>query len=558
MRLVRQARTGTFVASSNGGALQHAAAPRPRPDGELHAAGALRFGILVGAAPRAGAASGTGAAPSAGPAPGAGPAPLADWQRKVVASLADTDGVEQDPDGVLAPQDVEAARERRLDFILSFAPPAAGRALIGAARWGVWQFAFGDWARYRGESDGFWEIADDSEVAVAMLVQLQADPDAVRILAEGTIRSHPFLPSATASRLREVIAHWPRQICLKLLDGAHDCMRSELVCASIRAARPRTTRVRLGFAARAAFRGARYQLQQLLRHDQWNIGVLDYPIASLLQSRPTPEPRWLRAPARGEFYADPFAIVRGGRPTLFCERVDFREGRGSIVAFDADAPEREQRVDIGPAVHRSYPYLLEHDGRLYCIPETSEAYEVALYEVERFPDRWMRVATLVSGLPLVDVTPFHYQGRWWITATLPASRGANCELHVYYADALRGPWRPHLANPVKVDLRSARPGGTPFWKDGVLYRPAQDCSGRYGRRVVINRIVTLTDRVFEEEYAATVQPPSRGPYTQGLHTVSACGDMTVIDAKRYIFQPYETLRVVAFGLRKLFTGRRAL
>lgn len=546
-----------------------AAPPRERGSGERHAAGTLRFGVLVGTAARDGATRGTrlgtGAAPGPAPGPATRPRPhaeeafLTDWQRAVIASLTDTEGVEREEDDELAPpQGVEAARERRLDFILSFAPPAVGRELIESARWGVWQFIFGDWRRYRGESDGFWEIVDDSELAVAMLVQLQVDPDAVRVLAEGTIRSHPSLPSATASRLREVAAHWPRQICLKLLDGAHACMRTELVRASIPAAKPRRAADRLALLARGAFRCARYQLQQLLRHDHWNIGVLDAPIASLLQPRPTPEPRWLKAPRRREFYADPFAIARGGRCTLFCERVDYRTGRGSIVAFDLDAPEREQPVDIGPPVHRSYPYLLEHEGRLYCIPEISEANEVALYEVECFPDRWRRVTTLLSGQPLIDVTPFRYEDRWWLTASLPASRGANCELHAYFADALSGPWHPHPANPVKVDLRSARPGGTPFWSDGALYRPAQDCTGRYGRRVVINRIVTLTERVFEEEYAATVEPPSCGRYTEGLHTLSACGEMTVIDAKRHILVPQQTLRVVALGFRKLLTGRRAL
>ncbi len=550
MRLTKRERSGIAAFPLRKPPMgQDAAVVGRQQQDEPQIAGPLRFGILAGARGAQVGASGAQAATAV----------LAEWQRQVIASLTATEGVEQvQSSGLPVSLSVEEARERQLDFILSFAPLAEGRKLIGAARWGVWQFLFGDWTHYRGDSDGFWEIVDDSEVAVAMLVQLQSDPDAVRILVEGAIRSHPFLPSATASRLREVAVHWPRQVCLKLREGGRDCMEIAPVRASIPEVRPRKTADRLAFAARALLRCARYQLQQLLQHDHWNVGVLDAPIASLLQPRPIPEPRWLKAPRRREFYADPFAIVRGGRHTLFCEHVDYRTGRGSIVAFDADMPDREQPVDIGPSVHRSYPYLLEHEGRLYCIPETSEANEVALYEVERFPDRWRRIAILIHGPSLIDVTPFRYQDRWWLTASLPASRGANCELHVYFADALAGPWRPHPANPVKVDLRSARPGGTPFWKDGSLYRPAQDCTGRYGRRVVINRIVTLTERVFEEEYAATVEPPTSGRFTGGLHTVSACGEITVIDAKRHIFVPHQTLRVLAFGFRKRFTGRPAL
>jgi len=439
--------------------------------------------------------------------------------------------------------------ERGLDFILSFAPAAAGRELLRAARCGVWQFFFGDWARYRGESEGFWEIVDNSDVATAILAQLQEDPDAVRILVSGSIRSHANRPAATVRNLHRLAVHWPRQVCLKLLDGSWACLES----APVRATAPlrrRTLPDRLAFTARAAARSFRDQFRQLTSHEQWNIGVLDAPIESLLEPRAPLNPRWLQTPRRREFFADPIGIVHDGRAIIFCEHLDYRGGRGCIRAFDAGAPTRVHAVDIGPPVHLSYPYLIEDGGALYCIPETCGANEVALYSVERFPDRWRRVATLISGIPLIDVTPFRFGERWWLAASLPAPRGANCELYLYYADALAGPWQPHAANPVKVDIRSARPGGTPFWKNGVFYRPAQDCSATYGRRVVINRVLRLTTRCFEEEPAAVVEPPSTGAYRAGLHTVSALGEQTLIDAKRHIFVPHECWRVLKLGLRK--------
>ncbi|MGH8327165.1 MAG: hypothetical protein ACRET2_10420, partial [Steroidobacteraceae bacterium] len=74
-----------------------------------------------------------------------GPVPLCAWQRGAVASLAATEGVLQQ-DALLAAERSLAPLEPRLDFILSFAPVSAGRALMRAARLGVWQFWFGDWA----------------------------------------------------------------------------------------------------------------------------------------------------------------------------------------------------------------------------------------------------------------------------------------------------------------------------------------------------------------------------------------------------------------------------
>ena len=93
-------------------------------------------------------------------------------------------------------------------------------------------------------------------------------------------------------------------------------------------------------------------------------------------------------------------------------------------------------------------------------------------------------------------------------------------------------------------MRSARPGGTPFRVGGVLYRPAQDCSSTYGARIIINRVLELGPEVFREEVAATVDPDPCGAYPQGLHTLSAMGDQTLIDGKRSIFAPAQLWRVV--------------
>jgi hypothetical protein len=476
-------------------------------------------------------------------------APLTPWQRAVVEDMQQ---IRASGRALEPASSAETVRTLELDFILSFAPLAQARPLVDAARWGVWQYLFGDWARYRGDSDGFFEIVDDDRLAVALLAQLQSDEDTIRILQQGCIRSHPCLPRATRARLEQRCIHWPRQVCLALEDGTTQHLDAAPVRTTARARSRRGLGTRLAFVTHACLRTVRQLAHELLRHEQWNIGIIEAPIDSLLA---TPQPtvaRWLRRPARHEFFADPFGIVRGGKLIVLCEYLDQRDGRGRIVALDADGAAPAHEVDVGPAVHRSYPYLLQHEGRLFCIPETEAANEVVLYESESFPERWRPLATLIAGRSLVDATPFQYQNRWWLAASVPVGAGAECELHLFHADRLLGPWRAHAANPVKVDVRSARPAGTPFWKDGVLYRPAQDCSQSYGGRVVINRVLKLTEQSFEEEPCATVEPPRSGPYRAGLHTLAAVGDITLIDSKRKVFVPRE-FRVV---LRRLFKPLR--
>jgi glycosyltransferase involved in cell wall biosynthesis len=445
---------------------------------------------------------------------------------------------------VITAERLDDVRQRGLDFILSFAPLAAAREFAGAARVGVWQFCFGDWSRYAGESAGFWEIYDGASVSSVALAQLQADPDAIRVLREGHLRTHLYSPSRNLLQLEAACIAWPAQVCRELLEGALDLAQCRLQHRYGVAPRAVTRQSRMVLLLKGSWRAVRAQLQLLLAHEQWNIGIIDAPVESLLERPEQAAVRWICAPDRSEFFADPFGVVRQGRLTVLCEHLDYRLGRGVIVSVTPGDVTLVSPVTLipNPAVHLSYPFTFEHAGHLYCVPETHQAREVALYEVQRYPQEWKRVGTLIAGEPLIDATVCTYQGRWWLFATTPAPKGANAELHVWHADSLSGAWKPHVANPVKTDVRSARPAGTPFMKDGVLYRPAQDCSQTYGGRVVINRVRILNERSFHEEPVVTVEPTAFARYRAGLHTISSVGTQTLVDARRRVFVPAEFRR----------------
>jgi len=283
------------------------------------------------------------------------------------------------------------------------------------------------------------------------------------------------------------------------------------------------------------------------------VGIVQQPIGDFLDpAKQRPAVQWLPARSRREFIADPFGIVRGGRLTVICEYLDYRDNLGVIVAADThEEGGRTLPVAIGPQppVHLSFPFLFEDEGRLLCIPETHQAREVTLWGVEKFPDRWTKLATLLADTALVDVTVFRHGGRWWLAGADTGIRSPSADLFLWYADAVAGPWQAHPGNPVKTDVRSARPAGTPFFVDGVLYRPTMDCSETYGGRVCINRVHTLTPTAFSEETVAVIEPDPIGPYPDGLHTLSAVGDITLIDSKRSVFVAAEFCRIVAGALR---------
>ncbi len=452
----------------------------------------------------------------------------------------------------LANAAIEQIRGHDLDFILSFATERCPPELLETARHGVWAYQFGDWTRYRGGPRGFWEVYEAEPVTAALLVRLQHDADAVVVLREGYLHTNLISAARNREQVTGRITHWPAQVCRDLRNGVSGRLTSQPLrtTAPERSAPTRVQRIK--YRCRVAARAVRVGLLSLFRHDQWNVGVIDRPISSFLQAGLAAAPvAWLKASHRDEFKADPFGIRRDGHLTILYEHFSYRTNRGTIAAVDpaGDAGGAAVRIGPKPAVHLSYPYLIEVEGRLLCIPESHQAGEAGLYEIERFPDRWVKVGNLLENIPIVDATLFRHEGTWWLAGSEPTAKGTTCELHLWHAPAIIGPWRPHAANPVKMDIRSARPGGTPFYENGELYRPAQDCSRTYGGRVIINRVVTLTPTAFHETHAASVEPDPKGAYPAGLHTLSQVGGITLIDGKRVVFSPAEFRRVLVHFLR---------
>jgi hypothetical protein len=150
-----------------------------------------------------------------------------------------------------------------------------------------------------------------------------------------------------------------------------------------------------------------------------------------------------------------------------------------------------------------------------------------------------------------------FNGKWWLFCTSgkgPRS-GDQSHLYIWHAPDLFGPWTPHGVNPVKIDVRSARPAGPFFEHDGQLYRPAQDCSRTYGGALRINRVEKLTELEFEETVVGRIRPPT-GAYSRGIHTLSSAGEWCIVDAKRYVFNPSGILTICKDAARAVMRANR--
>jgi len=291
------------------------------------------------------------------------------------------------------------------------------------------------------------------------------------------------------------------------------------------------------------------QYRAFFRHDEWNIGIVNQPISAFFKPDLEAEVDWLPTVGEGKYLADPFGIMRDKKLYVFCEEFNYRTYKGKIVCIEVDSSNHPStpQVVIELPFHVSYPFLVERAGEIYCIPEMSQAKEVSIFRAEQFPHKWVKEATLINDFCAYDSTVFEYGGRWWLICT---SGHHNRDLFVWYADDLFGPWQQHAGNPVKRDLQSSRPGGTPFMHEGDLYRPAQDCRKTYGGQLVLNKILTLTPTEFNETIAATITPWTSN-YSYGIHTISAVGKFTMVDSKQIRFIKSACRNAVARDIDRL-------
>jgi hypothetical protein len=434
-----------------------------------------------------------------------------------------------------------------IDLVLAFDGPSASGAVDRGAR-EVWSFEFGR-PEDAGKPVGFGALMrGDGHLEAALVRSIAGERAALKTGAFPTT-AHSLERTAEVALLGA--ATWPAHV---VRENARGCaLRVVQVPARATGAKAPTPAERVALRLRLAARTAASRFGYLFSHEHWNIGVAQRPIESFVENGNTADVRWLPEAARGTFVADPFGCVVDDTAYVFCEGYDYRDETGYLAAGALT----DGAVRLAPflrlATHLSYPYIVHDGGAVYCIPEMSQAGEIALYRARRLPHEWERVATLVDGFGGVDPTLVRFEGHWWMFCT--SARAPNHELHIFVADRIDGPWREHARRPAKVDVRSSRPAGTPFVRDGVLYRPAQDCAGGYGRRVVINRVEALTPTEFDERPAAYVAPDSRGPCPDGVHTLSAFGDRTLVDGKSHRFSPAAFASTARSYARKL-AGRR--
>jgi hypothetical protein len=412
------------------------------------------------------------------------------------------------------------------------------RQLDGLARYGVWRYWVGDEAAVNGRVGSgasspacAREVAEGLPLTASGLKLRLASGGEERILYRSVSRTHGF----SVVRNRDAVLHksaWFAQRALRQLRRSNGAWMERVArLEPVTQARPAVQSppkavdalwdvARVG--ARVAWRGA----QRLCTVEQWSLA---YRFSGSAR-RGWQAPFTRLTPPRDRLWADPFPLQVAGRHFVFFEEMPFG-GKGHISALEIqpDGAVSEPRRVLQRDYHLSYPFLLEHEGALYMIPETAQNRTVELYRCVEFPHRWKLEKVLMKNVRMADATLHRGPDRWWMFATMAGEgAGLDDELHLFHSGSLTGEWLPHPGNPVRSDPRGARPAGRLYASEGALMRPSQVCVPHYGAAVALNRVLRLSTREYYEREVRRIAP-ARGDGWLGIHSFNRSGDLTVID-----------------------------
>jgi hypothetical protein len=237
-------------------------------------------------------------------------------------------------------------------------------------------------------------------------------------------------------------------------------------------------------------------------------------------------------PPKGRFFADPFVHTHDGQPYVFFEDYYFRERKGKIsVATFVDGAFQFLGVVLDLPYHLSFPFIFQHDGATYMVPETCGNRTIELWKCTEFPLKWEIHEVLMRDVSAVDTIVFPYGGYWWLLTNIDRADGtSHCdELFAFYADRPDATdWTPHAQNPIIRSPVKARNAGIVVGNDGAVIRCAQTQGFlHYGKGVSLNRIEELSPSRYSEAEGPVHYPSFlRKPFAsmhhwhhQGGHTV---------------------------------------
>lgn len=416
-------------------------------------------------------------------------------------------------------------------------PAATAIASGPALPLGIWSLVFGQTQHRDSAAVGLQEVVAHADTAQSTLVASRSDGSTL-VLYESYGPTHEL-----SVNLSRALVLWKSSTFFARALRQANAQTAEAVQPTHIfpvAAQPPVPLAAATIIAGVGLQSARFAWNRVAhrwRPEKWTMAyrvdppstIDDQPCTSLDQLT------WLLPPS-DRFWADPF-VVRDHQSWLVFFEESIRGLRRAHLCgmrIDEHGPCEPPFRIMERDFHLSYPFIFAWQGNWWMVPETSRNQTVELWRADNFPHQWKLERVLLQGVTAVDATLHEHAGHWWMFCNVAESgASSNDELAIFHAPSPLGPWQPHRRNPIRSDVRNTRPAGRIFQRDGAWIRPAQNCAGRYGSSIVLQRIDRLDVDGYHETPVGEIMPiPAQGQ--TGVHTINAAAGLTIFDVRRRV------------------------
>jgi hypothetical protein len=261
----------------------------------------------------------------------------------------------------------------------------------------------------------------------------------------------------------------------------------------------------------------------------WDLALMDFDESIFNRSEHPSRIHIVKNPYKDKWFADPFILdVDNEKVVLLVEEFDKNVQRGRIAKLEirkVDHSIISCKIVLDLSTHLSFPAIYKVDGGVYVHPENYHSGKSILYKYDSANEKMVAIKSLIDA-PIADAVIHQFGNDFYMFATENSDFNGN-ELCVYKSKA----WSGHYdrIGQILFDSNIARMAGDFQQIGNILIRPAQDCNGGYGKKVVFQE--TTYNSMLTCKTIGELKPC--GKYV-GLHTFNSYNNaLVVIDLKRY-------------------------
>lgn len=268
-------------------------------------------------------------------------------------------------------------------------------------------------------------------------------------------------------------------------------------------------------------------ISERLVENVWNIGFIEQSCEQFVKSSVPMKIHWLKHSYKDRWFADPFILDYDDTNIYVLVeeyiRKEKKAGIALITVARKDYTLSSRETILTEPTHLSFPIIMREGENVFIYPENGESGKLKLYSFDLRSHKVVYKETLFEDY-LADAVEIRINNKEYIIATTHPD--PNGDVLSFFK---KNDGEYLLDRTIRFDQKIARNAGDWFLIGDEIYRPAQNCSLRYGGSMEIQRFdpVSVSFKTIKEIF------PISKRYNRGIHTYNHHKSMSVVDGYGY-------------------------